>query len=170
MNLRDTVRNALLKHPSIFENALTVYNHLFCVLGNGYEWLDGELILGSKEPISLKEAVKDRVKYSFEQFMTSPISKLIENKRVMDKYREQLITDIDRMFNVTKFSKDFTIPEKFTFYPTSRFSKMCCFPKNIKPDWKEGIVKLIEIMENNPDLVEDEDLWIPKVKERLKMT
>ena len=62
MNVQDTVRDSLLEYPMLFCNALDVYNHLFCVIGNGYEWRDGELIELSKKsrkrPLTVKKAIK----------------------------------------------------------------------------------------------------------------
>lgn len=44
MNVQDTVKKMLMLYPSITLNALDAYEHLFCVIGNGYEWKDGELV------------------------------------------------------------------------------------------------------------------------------
>lgn len=166
MTLQETVRNAILKHPSIFNNALTVYNHLFCVIGNGYEWVDGELVSKGKEkPVeSIREAVKEYLKYSL--LDSQSIHPLIKNS---DAYKKRLMEEVDVIFDVIRNSKNFSIPPNFIFYPLSNSSKMCCFPEDIKPDWKNGIIRLVKIMEENPELVEDDKLWLPKVKERLKI-
>lgn len=55
------VRNDLLLWPSLLVNRFSVLHHLFCVIGNGFEWKDGELVesgsKGSKE-VSIEDAVK----------------------------------------------------------------------------------------------------------------
>jgi hypothetical protein len=44
MNLRDTVKAAMLLHPSINNSVVSVYYHLFTSNGTGYQWnSDGEL-------------------------------------------------------------------------------------------------------------------------------
>lgn len=48
---------------------------------------------------------------------------------------------------------------------------MCCFPDDIKPDWFEGIKKMVEIMENNLNRLGDKDndkIWLEKIKEKIK--
>ena len=44
MKLKDNVINSMREYPSISENKLDVYNHLFLTNGNGYYWENGELI------------------------------------------------------------------------------------------------------------------------------
>ncbi len=44
MTPNDTIRELLLEYPSLFKSRGDVLHHLFCVIGNGYEWVDGELV------------------------------------------------------------------------------------------------------------------------------
>jgi hypothetical protein len=39
-----TIRRALWRYPTMFGNRADVLYFLFCVIGNGYEWIGGELI------------------------------------------------------------------------------------------------------------------------------
>ena len=55
MTLKETVRENLLNYPLLFKNALDVYDQLFCVIGNGYKWKDGELV-----STSLNKVVKTK--------------------------------------------------------------------------------------------------------------
>ena len=70
MNVKETLWKALINFPTIFPNALSVYNHLFCVGGNGYEWKDGELIevlgedVNSHNASTINEAVINFLKYN----------------------------------------------------------------------------------------------------------
>ena len=61
MEVKKTLKLALINYPEIYPNALTVYDHWFCVIGNGYKWLDGELVekdFGYKKAKTLKKAIK----------------------------------------------------------------------------------------------------------------
>lgn len=49
MNVRRTVQHNLLRYPGIFATKSDVFQHLFLVTGNGYEWEGGELVDGSEE-------------------------------------------------------------------------------------------------------------------------
>lgn len=44
MSVKDTLYFCLIKYSTIFENKWQVYHHLFSVYGNGYKWVDGELV------------------------------------------------------------------------------------------------------------------------------
>lgn len=44
MTPQDTVRRGLLEYPSLFRSPLDVLDQLFAVIGNGYEWVKGELV------------------------------------------------------------------------------------------------------------------------------
>lgn len=44
MTAEQTVKHSLMFYPSITYNKMSAYNHLFATIGNGYEWVDGELV------------------------------------------------------------------------------------------------------------------------------
>jgi hypothetical protein len=39
-----TIRRSLWRYPSLFANRADVLYHLFCIIGNGYDWVNGELV------------------------------------------------------------------------------------------------------------------------------
>lgn len=43
-SLKDTIRYSMLEYPTLHVNPVDVCEHLFCIIGNGYEWRDGELV------------------------------------------------------------------------------------------------------------------------------
>lgn len=44
MNPEDTIRHTLYYYPQICPNRAHALHHMFCVIGNGYEWIKGELV------------------------------------------------------------------------------------------------------------------------------
>ena len=44
MNLKDNVMLSLIQYPTMFKNVVSVYDHMFAVIGNGYQWVDGKLL------------------------------------------------------------------------------------------------------------------------------
>ena len=44
MTSRDTIKYCIMNYPAIFSNVADVMDHLFLTVGNGYEWVNGELI------------------------------------------------------------------------------------------------------------------------------
>lgn len=66
MTLKNTVRNMIIAYPTLFRNALEAYNHLFCVIGNGYEWKNGQLVdTGERKMnrvLDYKETVSENIR------------------------------------------------------------------------------------------------------------
>lgn len=53
MTLERTIQSMFDHHPLIFRDRADCLNHLFCVLGSGYYWRDGELVEdGAREPVN----------------------------------------------------------------------------------------------------------------------
>ncbi len=44
MRAEDTLQYMADFYPELFPTRKHALNHLFCVLGNGYEWINGELV------------------------------------------------------------------------------------------------------------------------------
>jgi hypothetical protein len=63
MTLKNNIRESLLYFPTIYDNALDVLHHLYCVNGNGYEWVNGELVecSGRERSISVKDAIEHNI-------------------------------------------------------------------------------------------------------------
>jgi hypothetical protein len=51
MTAQDTIYVQLASYACIFPNRGAALNHLFCVLGNGYQWEDGQLVHVERYPI-----------------------------------------------------------------------------------------------------------------------
>lgn len=49
MDFRNTLYVNLAAYSSIHPNRAAALNHFFCVIGNGYEWTNGELVSASEE-------------------------------------------------------------------------------------------------------------------------
>ena len=74
MTLEDTIFEALYYYPTLFQKRIDVLVHLFLTVGNGLEWVDGELVDISprekEEPdINYANASARSVDYSYSQRM-----------------------------------------------------------------------------------------------------
>ena len=71
--------------------------------------------------------------------------------------------------------KDFSIPvdpvlgdkHKFSFYPICNYSAICNIPDDIKNDWLLAAMKMIEVMEEHKELVEDNENLLESSKKRI---
>lgn len=109
MNLQDTVKNCLYKNPALFQNALDVYEHLFCVNGNGYKWINGELIYEDDDVIVYDSTNDAIIKYLQDRLVDYPkvMYRSIKNN-IGTHYFRNLIHEIKIISNVDNSLKDFT--------------------------------------------------------------
>lgn len=187
MNVKDTVTRALLLYPMIYPNKLAVYNHFFCVIGNGYDWKKGQLFPSETKRISklvpptIKEAILIRLGEELEEDWERYVDFQEKfNQGELDEslphFLAQLKEDIQRILNFEDRFNDISIPQKqdliskqgFTFYPLCRYSAMCCIPDDIRQDWLEAIEETVKVMKDNLNLVEDPEGWLPKVESRIQ--
>ena len=45
MTVDKTIKQMMRNHPGLFQQRWQCLNQLFCVLGNGLDWVDGEMVL-----------------------------------------------------------------------------------------------------------------------------
>ena len=178
MKFKDNLKYALLTYPGIFPNALKVFEHLFIVIGNGYEWKDGELVevCGAEFCTNVEDAVVNNIKF---HLMESNNGILVNKKMDVSTFNnrvKRVLKDcIIPIFHVDERMEDFTVPDynertdsNFSFYPISKYSYIYDIPDDVQPDWLAAIMKMIEILDANPDKARDPENILPKAKERIK--
>ena len=140
MNVEETIRVALINYPSIFPNALSVYEHLFCVNGNGYMWSKGELISLKENSGDIERAILKEIKCEYENLLRfKPVNDTIY-KRVIESNRDRSIENIKLIFDTNNRLTDFTIPyAEFQFAEINEYSKILNLPSDITPDWLDAV-------------------------------
>lgn len=152
MTYRDTVLS-LLDYE--MENRLTVDDHLFAVIGNGYEWKDGEIVY-----------------YVPDEYMNQLDSKPKSDEAMKAHYNE-LYEKYKNKYNDYNPPTG-TIYDKFggfEIYPICEFSLMYKIPEDVKSDWKEAILHFINYILIHKELLTDKDeslKYIEKTLERIK--
>lgn len=197
MTVKSELKHCLLNFPRIFPNALSVYDHWFCVIGNGYEWKDGELSVPYKHDKkysakTAEQAVINLLQYAIIEDWTDEKSTILsiikafmeegpDNIKFIQNFvlsqNMQTMDYVEMIFNTKNRMNDFSIPVdtvlskrkdyKFTFYPLCKYSRICNIPDDIKDDWLKAAKQMIDIMEEHKDLVKDEDNLFDKIKERV---
>lgn len=196
MNLKDSVINSMREYPSISENKLDVYDHLFLTNGNGYDWVNGELIEPSNEKpnvISIEEAIDKLFNDEYRIDLTTDrmffyIEELEKEEKVvkeslqndLKRYAQDVKTIInaEKAVNQSLFeiepiiSLDGLEPE-CTLYPLSKYSKIMNIPDDIKSDWLDGIKELMDYLLNSefPSVIEYRTTYkneLNQVIERIK--
>lgn len=139
MNVEETIRVALINFPGIFPNALSVYEHLFCVNGNGYEWFKGELVSLKKYSEDIEKAILREIESEYENLLRIKPGNDMIYERVIESARDRTIENIKRIFDTNNRLTDFTIPyAEFRFYEINEHSKILNLPSDITPDWLDA--------------------------------
>lgn len=125
MKVEQTIQLMTDNYPSLFYNRQTCLNHLFCVIGNGYKWVDGELVDEEDEPYIKEYSKKDIIKAIFDEKNEKTI--IEENKKMAEKFKKKY--------------------KERTWYPISKeYSYIYNYPKNIKDDWLKALEECKEML------------------------
>lgn len=164
MNVELTIQEMFDKYPTLFKERADCLNHLFCVIGNGYSWVDGELVLNEDEitkkelkrlesrlvdgkafqynKLSLKaEAMlylKETIDEGFyDNFPAKVTEELIEaRKKTIDKLPDNVY---HRNPREKRWGFYINIPGKERIDYGRKYAKLWNYPTDIKPDWLEAI-------------------------------
>ena len=188
MNLKDTMLRNIRLCPLNTKNKLDIYNQFFLVLGNGYEWNDGELVdvYGNNKILTIEEAIEKELlsEFNLTLFNRSINRNIriynISSAECKDKIRERLkryYKNIQTILHAEDIiNHNIVINEDkrdFDFYPLTTYSAIMNIPDNIKPDWLDGIKELMEYLLNSdfPNVIEYRTLFdneLNQVVERIK--
>ena len=119
MRAEDTLQYMADFYPDIYPTRKHCLNQLFCVIGNGYKWINGELVDDDNEYVNRYELKESINKAEF-------------------RHEEQWYHMHDFYHDLYEDEKQ-KIPMRYRFewYPLSkRHSKLFNYPENIKEDWK----------------------------------
>ena len=196
MSLKNCVINSMREYPSISENKLQVYDHLFLTIGNGYKWVNGELVgIYDKtlDVISIEDAIDNLFNNDGRIDLTTDrmffyIGELNKDEKVvkeslqydLKRYAQdvKIIINAEKLVNQSLFEIEPIIsleglkPE-CTLYPLSDYSAIMNIPDDIKPDWLSGIKELMNYLLKSefPSVVEYRTTYkdeLNQIMERIK--
>ena len=139
-SVRYTVLGMLTQYPSIFPDKSACYRHLFLVNGNGYEWIDGELVdvCPSKTGPDFKNENEEVERQHGDCHYRS---ESMDNRIRLDVRRYNMLIqfaldNIDMIMDSehVEFKSDI-----FVTYSGWEFCKLMQMPDDIKPDWLEAV-------------------------------
>lgn len=114
MNYHDTVISSLLLYPELYPSRLEVDNHLFAVIGNGYEWVNGELVEIVYNPdrqgideLNPYDAIKKHVKFELLESSSGlkkqiEINELLKRDSPLDLALTRKVNNILKKIEMTK--------------------------------------------------------------------
>jgi len=118
LKFEQTVQHYFDTMPKLFQTRVQVLEHLFVVIGNGYDWIDGQLVYDSyyinEDEIVLKSGYKAK---------------------------QNIIKD-DYNFVWNTMNKDI----ESISYPLFDTSNLFTFTDDIKEDWLEGVRETVILL------------------------
>lgn len=146
-SVRDTVLAMLTQYPSLFTTKADCYRHLFLTNGNGYDWVDGELVSWGdpKTEPDFKDEDAVIVEHA-EKYGIIPNHKKIFGKEEFEYVR----LDTRRNNMNIQFALDnidlIMRSEHVTFYSGSTilysgwdYCPLMKVPADVKPDWLKAV-------------------------------
>lgn len=117
MRAEDTLQFMMDFQGNLFYDRQKCLDHLFCTVGNGYSWVDGELVEDSHDT----EVLLSRWKLATPIEHAEPTESVSELGRIKEDILKRRNINVDD-------SK---------WYPLSKeYSYLYNYPDDIKPDWK----------------------------------
>lgn len=169
-SFKQQMKFGLLRYPSIFPDPLNVSIHLFAIIGNGYDWVDGELVdcyepEKTDEPLTMKysDAIEDSELDKEMKALDSMAGFYIERKLKDEATlaRMKFIEDnIDQILETGPNTQFFGSSTSYYYKKgiCTKYAKAFYFPDNIKEDWAKALYKFLEqwlyalISEYGPDI------------------
>jgi hypothetical protein len=148
MTVDETVRNFILRYPSLFPNRLAVLEHLLVVIGNGFEWVDGvpvETMPDNTEPWTA-EYEWTMVQSSFTAGMLD-----IMTPHDLQKFKQEHIEPLQRVVNEVDRRMHSMDPKElrtgeFHPYPRSKYAMVLTAPEDITDEWAEACVEMLDVL------------------------
>ncbi len=157
--LKQTIKYGMLRYPTLFPNPVNVLEHLFCVIGNGYEWIDGELVDRfdrvegtdkTTEPLTMKYPEEEEVESDLAAF-AKYMEKLHTERRLQGLAQRMQMEFVDKHIDEIIEASSTAVyfgsgPRGYYFLKgiSIKYSHGINFPDDIKPDWAEGLYEFLE--------------------------
>lgn len=178
MTVKDTLKDMILTYPRIFNSKLSLYNHLFLTVGNGYVWFNGELCDRYNDGIMTKSFINDYqiIEKSIENvlnddfsydLMESYLDTCKETKSIIEYFKNfnknslkqiKTILNTNNIINenlddslIKEYDEYIGMKEYQILYPLSEFSAILNIPDNIKEDWKKSIKEFYDFIITSQD-------------------
>lgn len=96
MNVELTIQEMFDSDPELFKERADCLDHLFCTIGNGYEWVNGELIADGGHDVLTKEDIANLTSrlvngkaHQYNKLSLRAESQLYEDKRIAEGWYEE---------------------------------------------------------------------------------
>lgn len=161
MTLELTIQSMFNKFPCLFKERSDCLDHLFCVIGNGFDWSGGELVYGYDD-FRIDEEYLETCLVNGKAFQHNKLSLRAEARHYLEERREE-----DRVKGIKEDPNYEQVEDKYVnslpddvyhrrprdkrwgFYLNGyceRYAYLFNYPENIRPDWLAGIEECKELL------------------------
>lgn len=143
--VEDTLRDMLLRHPDLFRNKAHALNQLFCVNGNGYDWIDGALQdVCSVIPEDGYDYATLVAAHNAEAEKWN-LSLAADEARYNFKYEHSIYRRLAPTTEAELQTRlaDMTIEYVYSLYDRS---DLCCVPDDVRQDWLEAALETVNMI------------------------
>jgi len=146
MTVETTLQDMYDNFPDLFSTRQECYNHLFCIVGNGYCWKWGQIV---EDVYGLEENEKLHEDDYLHPKVLKAVQSIYNIKMKQDEDRE--LHELKRLNDLEDYNIDIGKydPNKPHWSRISQYSLINEIPFNIKPDWKQAAIECFKILEND---------------------
>lgn len=139
MTVEATLQEMFDKYPQLFSTREECFNHLFCTIGNGYEWKWGQLVYHDKSDLDWNEEIEKDMHeddYAKTHAKARQSKENIEAKKRHEEFwvKHGLLDKVGGQY----------------WYPLSKkYSRLFTIPIDAKEDWKAAVEECKKMLEKD---------------------
>jgi len=162
----------MLAYPDLFPTPDYALNHLFLVIGNGYDWWNG--VLMERPPDDLcREVEKMLVAGRPEEEIRAMVEKDKETRHPIPSMMKNTIAKLKAAgMDTTGLEGPLVLRDPLRAYPMCEYSKLMKVPENVQDDWLEAAFRALTIAETVPSYDEEEPVknkkWAKEAREDIE--
>lgn len=141
-DVETTVRESILRYPGLYSSRVDVLHFILCVLGNGFEWENGEAVADDRTTEAWT-AEAERADESNAWIYTRPETVRVAMLANLEKQiaAQQAIVD-----NVDALAADWGELDREAVYAQTAHALLMNIPENVTPDWEAECHRMRQFM------------------------
>lgn len=175
MTPKETIISNVLNYPLISQTNGEIQYHMFITIGNGYEWINGELV-DEYDNYVLPSSIDDAIINLFKEYKdeNNIWSKHVKNTGkvfpLLNHIEKQVLTILkaNSMFDEPLEIYFDKIKNESLLLNICEYSKIYDLPKEIKKDWYDCVVNFLNHFEPYVKNDNKQKEYIDEIRNKLK--
>lgn len=150
---KQTLKHSMMRYNSIHLNPVDVLIHLFCIIGNGFEWKNGQLVDRCGSSKDIKNPKMKHYEQKIDKFLNGKSKALValrkereleaKARRIQENFvKRNIDTIVEANPTAVYFGRE---PRGYYFLKgiCVQYARAFSFPNNIKKDWAQALYKFL---------------------------